>query len=110
MSFYKLEHGSYYLYTSPDSRVPKYMTDAVSICFDTESFALLKHGSYKDVFSWWDESRRKSPDLFRSVQVMTLPRGFSVTEVNKALDTAGYIQVLLEKIGVATPEFGKAGI
>jgi hypothetical protein len=71
----------------------------VSMAFDPKSFVVHKHGPYDAVRKWWTSARDRAPDLFRDVQIVTFPKGFSVNEINSVLSTSGYMRVLLSKIG-----------
>jgi hypothetical protein len=103
MSHYTLEYGSYYLREDHNNAIIS-TTDQVAIAFDATMNVMLKHGPPEHVMQWWEENKKKAPGLFDDIQVMKLPRGAPVEEINRVLSTAGYIGVLRKKIDDGTLE------
>lgn len=107
MSHYTFEHGSYYLREDHKNLRGEHdiiLTDQVAIAFDDETNTMLKHGAPDDVKKWMAENKDKAPGLFSCIQVMTLPRGMPVAEINRVLLTSGYLAVLRSKIDDGTLE------
>lgn len=102
MSHYELKWGSYYLLEDHKNLRGEHdiilMTDQVAIAFDAETNTMLKHGAPDAVKKWMADNKDKTPGLFADIQVMTLPRGMPVDEINRVLSTSGYIGVLRAKI------------
>jgi len=96
---YSSEFGSYYLRSENGEII--FMTDEVSVLFDSDGYVLLKHGRPEAVESY----RKKMVDAYNKsglqdyVKGLTILTGkFAVDDLNRILDTVGYIEVLLKKI------------
>lgn len=109
---YRLEHGSYYL---THARLPwptsiRSMSDQVAIAYarGDHGFVVMKHGAPAVVRGWMEYAIRGYrlaglDEMAEALEMVELPRGFDVDEINKCLTTSGYIGVLVKKIEAEYP-------
>lgn len=103
---YRIEHGSYYFYADGQMR---FMTDEVAILFDRECGTLLKHGRPELVEAYRDQALQKvgaavesgatdlaGADLLNSGWTLITGK-FPVEELNRCLDTSGYVLRLYQQ-------------
>lgn len=112
MSRWTLENGSYYLWDGPEGagRAPRKMVDQLAMAFDrgqdADTSVLFKVDSPEEVEAWLKGARKKleasderaAREMVKDFGMVTLPRGFPVDEVNRCMDTAGYIWFFLEAV------------
>lgn len=100
ISRWSFEHGSYYLY-GPSGDI-RWMTDQVAIGYDVTSDGpvIMKHGPPDMVTQWAEQAaaRYREAGFEPEVAVLTLPRGFPAEEINRCIDTAGYLATVLEQV------------
>lgn len=101
---YEKKWGSYYL---KDNGVILHMSDEVAIGFswlEDGSTILHKHGRREFVESWLLETKTKydHTGLFGESAglCMICPEDWDVEELNKILDTTGYLSVFLRNQGI----------
>jgi hypothetical protein len=80
--------------------------DEVSICLDTESGVMLKHGTTKMVTAYINEAQAKlqgsSPEWADALVLVT--GRFALEDPNKCITTTGYAGLLWEKAKAGTLE------
>lgn len=91
---YVLKFGSYYL--ENENGEVLLMTDRVAVAYDNESFTLLKHGALDQVMVYMKGLEARSPELSSSIVVATFPRNYPVENLNRLLDTSGYMRFLIQ--------------
>lgn len=109
---YRLEHGSYYL---THAKLPwptsiRSMSDQVALAYarGDDGFVLMKHGSPEVVRGWLEHAigqykRAGLDEMAEALEMVELPRGFDVDEINKCLTTSGYIGTLVKRIEAEFP-------
>lgn len=99
---YALKNEQYYLMDGEE--VIAEPLDEVAIAFSTPNFegdffTLHKHGDVKNVEAWADNARssfRKSGFDDMAEAIVVLSGKFDVDQLNRALDTTGYISRFLD--------------
>lgn len=102
MYHYELRFGSYYLVDERGSIL--FMTDTVAICFsrDDPIWTLHKHGSPDTVVEWYESTvaNYRAHGLDDIADSLALIEGkFPVDQLNRALDTTGYVKKLVKAAG-----------
>jgi hypothetical protein len=110
---YYLEHGSYYYYGG--TGVMEFMADEIAMVFDDDpdgGLVRLKHGSRKDVETWWDTTKAeyKKNGLSDLTFYWRLISGnLPVNEVNRANACSGYRPSFLPEVTVSSMLEGAVG-
>jgi hypothetical protein len=104
---YRLEYGSFYWYE--DDRMQS-MCDQIAFVFDQRDGALYKHGRPERMEAWAAEQRAKlegltgddGEPLFK-LAILTFNRDFPLAEINRCIDTTGYLKTVLLRFARAVP-------
>jgi hypothetical protein len=86
--FYKFEHGSFTFYSGAFKPQIQFTTPQVSVLYDQETGALVKHGREEDVNRWL---LKYSKGGFRGLVVVRFPPDYPVEEINAMIHTTGSV-------------------
>ena len=107
MPMYSYENGEYVMFYRDNGDV-LCRIEEVAIAFSKESFdggmwTLHKHGSKEAVQRWYDNVTKKyreaGLDDIADEMVMIVGK-FPVDELNRTIETSGYIKKMIEKLGL----------
>jgi hypothetical protein len=98
IAHYTHEYGSYYL-RMPGSSTIHLMCDQVAVAYAVKDGFLFKHGNPEVILKWWKEKRHEAEPLFGELAVITLPLGYPVEKINRALDFKS-IRHILDELGM----------
>jgi len=98
--YYTFEDGCYHL---KDGEEILTSHSQVAICFEASTSVLLKHGSPENVLKKTKEMKQQYKehdlnDIANDIEVLILPVGFPVEEINKCLGICNYIGILARKV------------
>ena len=101
---YELKDGTYFLTDAETGEVLREM-DEVAIAFTISDamWTLHKHGSTELVQRWHDRTVKKLRDAgFDDLadEMAMISGKFPVEELNRCIDTTGYIGVMVKKLGL----------
>jgi len=90
-----------YSFISADEGIITREIDEVAIAFDKETWTLHKHGRKEYVEKWFNKTIKifKKAGFIDMANNMVMISGkFPVEELNRCLDTTGYIQIMCKKL------------
>lgn len=100
---YVYEDGEYLL---KDGDETLYRSDEIAIAFSKDKegmWTLHKHGSKEHVQEWFD----KITKIYRQAghndiadEMVMISGKFPIEEVNKCINTSGYVKIMYEKLGL----------
>ena len=103
---YRMEDDQYVLFDTENGDILS-RNDEIAIAFtidlDDQMWTLHKHGNKERVEKWMDMTHRKfmdagHADLARELRVVS--GKFPVEELNRCIDTTGYIEIMIKDLGI----------
>lgn len=102
MYHYKYEDGRYNLFDEDLNKIVA-SYEQVAFCYDAKHSVLIKHGEPEKVEKYFSNmvklySKFGLQDVAADQELLILPNGFPVEEINKCLDICDYIGILAKRI------------